>query len=355
MSNSDIKSQANSTNVSPEVTSVFYDDSGLIFICPKMYSNEFGAVIVPFFYYFVFILSLLGNGLILFLLLKYEKINTVTNIFILNLVISDLLFSFSLPFWAVYHSQGWIFGDAMCKIMSSMFYVGFFSSILFLTMMTVDRYLAVVHAVSSAKTRKLTYAYVASLSVWGTSLLSTIPKFIIFGTRKNALDGILCEETGYTAEKIEKWKLFGYYQHLSMFFLIPLVVILYCYTLIMLKLFHTKMYNKDKAVKLIFVIVLTFFFCWTPYNILLFLKINKLSEKNMADNCDNSVDYAFYICRNIAYFHCCINPFFYTFVGSKFRRHLSLIFPRKDICWQRSRHSSLSSKTSEYSPQTIYE
>ncbi|KAM4687755.1 LOW QUALITY PROTEIN: C-C chemokine receptor type 4-like [Discoglossus pictus] len=354
MSISDNILPANSSTANPALTSINYDDYSLIFISKK-YSNDFGATIVPVFYYIVFTLSLMGNGLIMFLLLKYEKIKTVTNLFILNLIISDLLFTVSLPFWAVYHSYGWIFGDGMCKIMSSMFYAGFFSCILFLTMMTVDRYLAVVHAVSSTKTRKLTYVYVATIAVWSISVLSTVPKFVLYGTRKNALDGILCEETGYTVEKIEKWKLFGYYQQLIMFFLIPLVVILYCYTLFVLKLFHTKMHNKDKAVKLIFVIVLTFFFCWTPYNVIILIKTKQMSEATIEMNCSNGIDYAFYICRNIAYFHCCINPFFYTFVGTKFRRHLSVMFRKQSTCWPRSRQSSLSSKTSEYSPQTIYE
>ncbi|MEE6518777.1 hypothetical protein FKM82_029991 [Ascaphus truei] len=355
MSNPDKALLMNSSAATSDLTTINYDDEELIFICQKDKSIKFGAAVVPFFYYFVFTCSLLGNGLILFLLLKYEKIKTVTNLFILNLVVSDLLFTASLPFWAVYHSYEWIFGDGMCKVMASMFYTGFFSCILFLTMMTIDRYLAVVHAVSAARTRKLIYVYVASIAVWIISLLSTVPKFALYGTRQNAFVGILCEETGYTADKIDKWKLVGYYQQLIVFFLIPLIVILYCYTLIMVKLFHTKMHNKDKAMKLIFIIVIAFFFCWTPYNVVIFLKTKQMSQLSTDGNCDNGIDYAFYICRNIAYFHCCINPFFYTFVGTKFRRHLSALFGKLGCCRSRYRHSSFSSKASEYSPQTIYE
>ncbi|KAM4705082.1 C-C chemokine receptor type 3-like [Rhinophrynus dorsalis] len=340
-------------NSTPDFSTINYDDEELIYICQKNESIKFGAAIVPFFYYMVFTFSLLGNGLILFLLLKYETIKTVTNLFILNLVISDLLFTISLPFWAFYHSYEWVFGDGMCKIMSSVFYTGFFSCILFLTMMTVDRYLAVVHAVSAARARKLLYVYLATIVIWIISIISTIPKYVFYGTREDVFAGMLCEETGYTAEEIEKWKKVGYYQQLILFFLIPLIVILYCYTLIVVKLFHTKMHNKDKAVKLIFVIVLAFFFCWTPYNVVIFLKTKKMNLITFDSDCDTDIDYAFYICRNIAFFHCCINPFFYTFVGTKFRKHLSTIFGKR--CWSRYRHSSLSSKTSEYSPQTIYE
>ncbi|KAM8967811.1 C-C chemokine receptor type 4-like [Pelodytes ibericus] len=354
MSDSDKYFPMNSTITRTEFTTINYDEEPF-YVCTKESSQKFGAAIVPFFYCVAFLLSILGNGLILFLLLKYEKLKTVTNLFIFNLVISDLMFAISLPFWAYYHSSHWIFGDGMCKILSSIFYTGFFSCILFLTMMSVDRYLAVVHAISAARTRKLLYVYVASIVIWTISLLSTVPKFILYGTRQDATAGILCEETGYTVDKIEKWKRIGYYQQTIMFFLLPLVVIIYCYSLIVIKLRHTKMYNKDKAMKLIFIIVLAFFVCWTPYNVVIFMKTIEVSDTSTDLDCDNTMDYAFYICRNIAYFHCCINPFFYTFVGTKFRKHLSTLFGKHGFLWSKYRNSSLSSRTSEYSPTTVYE
>ncbi|XP_018425573.1 PREDICTED: C-C chemokine receptor type 3-like [Nanorana parkeri] len=344
----------NLTTVGSTASSMNYDED-FVFLCSKTDSNKFGDAVVPIFFYVVFTISLLGNGLILFLLLKFENIKTVTNLFIFNLVVSDLLFTVSLPFWAYYHSYEWIFGDSLCKVVSSMFYVGFYSSILFLTMMTIDRYMAVVHAIYAARTRKLLYVYLASAVIWVTSLLSTIPKFILYGTRDDVQSGTLCVETGYQVDTIRWWKMVGYCQQLLMFFLIPLAIILYCYTLIVVKLYRTKMHNKDKAVKLILIIVLAFFVCWTPFNAVLFIGLQNLYQESQDGNCSNTIDYVFYVCRNIAYFHCCVNPFFYTFVGTKFRGHLASLFGNWLRCGMRYRHPSLSSKTSEYSPQTIYE
>ncbi|KAM5129478.1 C-C chemokine receptor type 8-like [Mantella aurantiaca] len=345
---------ANLTTDGSGVTTVTYGD-GYVFLCSKEDSNKFGEVVVPVFFYLVFTISLLGNGLILFLLLKYENLKTVTNLFIFNLVVSDLLFTVSLLFWGYYLNHEWIFGEALCKVVSSIFYMGFYSSILFLTMMTVDRYMAVVHAIYAARTRKLLYVYLASAVIWALSLLSTIPKLILYGTRKDLIQGVLCEETGFDVDTIRWWKMVGYCQQLVMFFLIPLAVILYCYTLIVVKLYRTKMHNKDKAVKLILVIVLAFFICWTPFNVVLFIEALHLYRETEDGDCDNTIDYVYYVCRNIAFFHCCVNPFFYTFVGTKFRRHLASLFGSWMRCGQRYRHPSLSSKTSEYSPQTIYE
>ncbi|XP_077148331.1 C-C chemokine receptor type 3-like [Ranitomeya variabilis] len=348
------EAQMDNPLVTTTYTTINYDDE-LVTLCPKENSHNFGALVVPAFFYVVFIVSLVGNGLILFLLLKFENIKTVTNFFILNLVFSDLLFTLPLPFWGYYHHDQWIFGKTSCKMLASMFYIGFYSSILFLTVMTVDRYMAVVHAIYATRTRKMLYVYIVTGLVWVISFFSAIPKFILYGTRENVFYGILCEETGFIIDKINNWKLVGFYQQVVMFFLVPLFIILYCYTLIVIKLNSTKMHNKDRAIKLIFLILLAFFVCWTPYNIIIFIRAKQISTDLWEENCSETIDYAFFICRNIAYFHCCINPFFYTFVGTKFRKHLSQMMGRWVMCGTRYRQSSLSSRTSEYSPQTIYE
>ena len=75
-----------------------YVGSEPVKICSKERVNYFGATFIPVFYDVIFILSYLGNGLVLFIIYKFEKLNTVTNVFLLNLVLSNILFATSLPF-----------------------------------------------------------------------------------------------------------------------------------------------------------------------------------------------------------------------------------------------------------------
>ncbi|XP_043920804.1 C-C chemokine receptor type 3-like [Protopterus annectens] len=327
----------------------------LILLCDISEIKKFGASIVPLVYYLVFLLSIFGNGLILFILLKYEKLKTVTNIFILNLIGSDLLFTVSLPFWAVYYTSEWIFGHAMCKIISSLYGIGFYSSMLFLIMLTIDRYLAVVHAVCALRTRRICYATFTSVIIWVVSIICSMPKVILYGLREENRQGLVCEETGYEDSSLRIWKTVEYLQQIVLYFLLPLLIIIYCYIMIATTLVKSKMQEKHKAVRLIFTIVVVFFICWTPYNIVVFLLLLYNFQHPYYDNCDNSLDYALYICRNIAYFHCCINPFFYTFVGTKFRRHLLKLLGTKYF-WRRHyiQHTS-SGRSSEVSPPTLYE
>ncbi|KAK7163670.1 hypothetical protein R3I93_007657 [Phoxinus phoxinus] len=299
-------------------------------LCNKGNVIQFGAAFLPAFYYTNFLLSLVGNALVLYIIFKYEKLSTVTNIFLLNLVISDLIFASSLPFWAVYHKSEWIFGRSLCKLVGSCYTIGFNSSILFLTLMTFDRYLAVVHAISAAQSRRNTYAFASAATVWMLSIFASIKDIVLYDVMDGS-NGLLCEVTGYHQTILTKWELVGYYQQFLLFFLVPLVIVLYCYIRITIRIMSTRMMAKFRAVKLIFVIVFTFFICWTPYNVVILLKAIKTSVGDLND-CSEALDYALYITRNFAYLYCCISPVFYTFLGKKFQSHFLKLLSKHMPC-----------------------
>ncbi|KAI5608833.1 C-C chemokine receptor family-like [Silurus asotus] len=300
-----------------------------------------------------FLLSLLGNGLVLCIIYKYEKLGTVTNIFLLNLVISDLLFASTLPFWAVYHRSEWIFGSGLCKFIGSLYSIGFSSSILFLTLMTFDRYLAVVHAITAAQSRRRLYAYCMSFVVWFLSFFASLKDIIFYNVRLNKPGGWVCEESGYSHQTIVKWQLMGYYLQFGVFFLLPLMMMFYCYARITIRIISTRIQEKCRAIKLIFVIIFTFFICWTPYNVVLLLKALHLASRDRS--CAEDLDYAEYVTRNIAYLYCCISPVFYTFVGKKFQSHFRKLLAKHIPCLKTTILSSQSSRTTSFrSPNTEY-
>lgn len=69
-------------------------------------------------YSIIFLLSVLGNGLVVATLVQNKRMRTVTNVLLLNLAISDLLLSvFCMPFTLVGALlRDFIFGVAMCKL-----------------------------------------------------------------------------------------------------------------------------------------------------------------------------------------------------------------------------------------------
>ncbi|CAK6957721.1 chemokine XC receptor 1-like [Scomber scombrus] len=117
------------------------DDSGEVeYLCDLM---DFSTVNAAFFIV-IFIISVTGNSLLLVVLVCHGNLKNATNLFVLNLACSDLLFAVTLPFWAVDHLHHWVFGDLACKFLTSAYYVGLYSSTILLTAITVDRFITVV-------------------------------------------------------------------------------------------------------------------------------------------------------------------------------------------------------------------
>lgn len=338
-------------------TNLSYVVTGSVPFCMKEGVRSFGARVIPVFYYTSFLLSFLGNGLVLFIICKFEKLNTVTNIFLLNLVFSNILFASSLPFMAVSHQSQWIFGMALCKMVSSAYFIGFYSSILFLTLMTFDRYLAVVHAIAAANCRKRAYAIIATVAVWCISILASMKELVLRNVWESPSHGLVCEESGYGERTMRVWRLVSYYQQFIGFFLLPLFTLIYCYITITIRILSTRMREKCRTIKLIFIIIFTFFICWTPYNVVIFLQAIQDSSAGVDQSCSESLDYALYISQNIAYTYCCISPVFYTFVGKKFQSHFRRLVAKYVPCLEgHITFSTQSTKTtSQRTPHSMYD
>ncbi|XP_023263784.1 chemokine XC receptor 1-like [Seriola lalandi dorsalis] len=289
-------------------------------VCEKGSVVKFGSIAIPVFFSVVITLSLTGNILVLVILALYENLKSFTNIFILNLAISDLVFTTGLPFWAIYYIWGWVFSEILCKIVTFVFFTGFYSSILFLTIMTIYRYLAVVHPLSDLSTPKFSTGVFLSFLMWIISIGAAMPSLFYSSLVKIPHKGK--HSMGCECQTI-MWEIIAVSQQ-NIFFMVAFVVVGFCYIQILGKITRTRSHTKNRAVKLVFCIVAVFFIGWVPYNVVIFLKTLADNLVPPFDNCELSIqiDYAFYVCRLIAFSHCCLNPVFYVFVGVKFRSHL---------------------------------
>ncbi|XP_062848124.1 C-C chemokine receptor type 4-like [Trichomycterus rosablanca] len=323
-----------------QTTADYDDDNASMIIMPPCNMegiSNFGKYFLPPFYIIIFIVSILGNGLVLFIIYKFEKLNTVNNILLINLVASDLVFTLSLPFQAIYHSSEWTFGSLGCKLMNTTYFLGFYSSVLFLTLITFDRYLAVVHVVAAAKQRQSCYAFAASTVIWIISAVASLETYFNHDVEDDIVQGLICGDTSDP-----DFRVFGPYALFAMFFVFPLVITLYCYIRIGLRVISSRMKSKHRPLKLIFTIVVLFFMCWTPYNVILLMK-----EIVNEGSCDYSLVYPQYITHNIANLYFCINPIFYTFLGRKFQNHVRQLLVTRLPCLKD--HITVSTSIRSYS------
>lgn len=210
----------------------------------------------------------------------------------------------------------WIFGRAMCRLVGGMYYLGIYSSVLFLTLLTFDRHLAVVYSLSAARMRNLRYAKMSCVVVWLLSVLACAKQMVFHTTYRSSIDNRnLCDENPTVSPLHSQLRVVGFYLQLFLFLLFPLVVIIYCYARIVITVISSKLASKFKTVRLIFFIVVLFFLCWTPYNIALLLGDTGICEESQKRG------YVLHITRNLTYFYFCISPILYTFVGRKFQNY----------------------------------
>ncbi|KAM6968160.1 C-C chemokine receptor type 5-like [Aplochiton taeniatus] len=287
------------------------EDSGLC-IYPRH-----GATFLPAVYSLFFILGLLGNGLVLWVFLSQRYLRSVTDLCLLNLAVADLLLVASLPFLAHQARAQWVFGGFLCQAVLGVYRVGFYAGIFFLTLMSMDRYLAIVHAVYAMRARTRTFGLVAVAATWLAGVLASFPE--LANHREQSYNG-----TFYCAPEDDGlwWTRFSLYKMNVLGLLLPLAVIAFCYTQIVRRLLRAPS-SKKQAIRLVVAVVVVFFCSWVPYNLASLFKALELSQV-LEPSCEGSkaLRLALQITETLAYFHSCLNPFLYVFVGEKFRRHL---------------------------------
>ncbi|CAI5640829.1 unnamed protein product [Oreochromis niloticus] len=305
--------------------------SGLVeYICDTNVPTITGPLFI-----LIFILSITCNSLLLCVLFIYENLKNVTNIFILNLACSDLIFTITLPFWAVDHLHHWVFGEFVCKVITAGFDVGLYSSVILLTAMTVDRFTTVVlhnWPISHARVKRC--AIGACIAAWVISISASMSDAM--KVKVESWDGFK-----YCGDESED-KL-GRYLQVSLLFFLPFAIIIFCYSAILMKVLQGLNRKKFRTVAVLLCIVAVFFICWGPYHIMLLIK--SLST-NKDCNVLKRLELAYHICEMLAYSHCCMNPLLYM-ISQKLRNHL-LNLLRCEKVNRKNRERSSSLNTSQH-------
>ncbi|XP_076820097.1 somatostatin receptor type 2-like isoform X2 [Clavelina lepadiformis] len=102
----------------------------------------------------------------------------ISHWFVLQLAIADSIFLALLPFLAVEDLKGkWNFSSTMCKAFHGIFMLNYYAGIFFLTVMSFDRYIAIVHGVSARwnRIRTHTNAVIITVIVWFISAALSVP------------------------------------------------------------------------------------------------------------------------------------------------------------------------------------
>lgn len=303
--------------------------------CERAVSNDFNKVFLPTVYGIISILGIIGNGLVVVVMGYQKKVKTMTDKYRLHLSVADLLFVLTLPFWAVDAARTWYFGSFMCVAVHVIYTVNLYSSVLILAFISLDRYLAVVRATNSQATRKLLASRVIYAGVWLPAAVLTIPD-LVFARVRDASNVLVNQDDSMESETVRVicqriyptdssliWTVVFRFQHILVGFVLPGLVILICYCIIIAKLSQGSKGQvlKRKALKTTVILILCFFCCWLPYCLGIFLDtLVMLGVVRASCELEQAVEKWISVTEALAYFHCCLNPILYAFLGVKFKK-----------------------------------
>ncbi|XP_060937901.1 C-C chemokine receptor type 5 [Limanda limanda] len=257
----------------------------------------------------------------------------MTDVCLLNLAIADLLLVCSLPFLAHQARDQWLFGDAMCKVILGIYNIVFYCGIFFICLMSIDRYLAIVHAVYAMRARTRSFGLVAAAVTWVAGFLASFPDLIFLKLQTNST--VFCApeypSSGSSDSSHHFWGVFSLFKKNILGLLVPALIMGFCYSQIVWKLLYCQS-PKKQAIRLVLAVVVVFICCWLPYNVALFFKALELLDVYTACGTSKAIRLTLQVTEAIAYAHSCLNPILYVFVGEKFKRHLVRLIHTAP-CW----------------------
>ncbi|XP_066907729.1 prolactin-releasing peptide receptor [Halyomorpha halys] len=280
----------------------------------------------------IFVLGLFGNVLVCYVVGRNRAMHTVTNCFITNLALSDILLcTLAVPFTPLYSFLGrWIFGGALCHLVAYAQGTSVYISTLTLTSIAVDRFFVIIYPFKPRM--KLTTCISIIVCIWSFSLLMTIPYGLYMNHRPD--QGLYYCEEKWPSENLRQ--IFGG-MTATLQFVVPFFVISFCYIRVSVKLNDrarskpgSKTSRKEEADRerkrrtnrMLIAMVAIFGVSWLPLNL-----INLINDIYIPTGNWRYYYLCFFVGHSIAMSSTCYNPFLYAWLNDNFRKEFKQVLP----------------------------
>uniref|UniRef100_A0ABM5GKK6 Neuropeptide FF receptor 2 n=1 Tax=Pogona vitticeps TaxID=103695 RepID=A0ABM5GKK6_9SAUR len=303
-------------------------------------------------YLLIFLLCMVGNGVVCYIVLRSKHMRTVTNLFILNLAVSDLLVGiFCMPTTLLDNIiSGWPFGSIVCKMNGTVQGISVSASVFTLVAIAVDRFRSIVYPFK----QKLTVwtAVVIIVVIWVLAVAIMCPSAVMLKVQEEKHFRVVLDYGNKTSPIYwcrEDWpnqdmrKIYTTVLFANIY-LAPLSLIVIMYARIGITLFHTPLpaggkqgqerhsvYKKKlKVVKMLILVALLFILSWLPlWTLAMLSDYADLSEAQL-----QTINiYIYPFAHWLAFFNSSINPIIYGFFNENFRRGFQAAF-QLQLCSQ---------------------
>ncbi|XP_006862820.1 PREDICTED: lysophosphatidic acid receptor 5 [Chrysochloris asiatica] len=269
------------------------------------------------------------NALALWVFLRALRVHSVVSVYMCNLAASDLLFTLSLPVRLYFYTlHYWPFPDLLCQIAGAIFQMNMYGSCIFLALINVDRYAAIVHPLRLRHLRRPHVARCFCLGVWALILVSAVPAALVHTPSPCRYKGgevRLCFESFRdTLWKGPMLPLVLLAEALG--FLLPLVAMVYSSVRVFWTLAKpdaTRSQRRRKTVRLLLANLVIFLLCFVPYNTT--LAVYGLLRSQLvvvSEAARDQVRQVLMVMLLLAGSNCVLDPLVYYFSAEGFRNTL---------------------------------
>ena len=322
--------------------------------CPEPNTNKYVKGVKAAAYILVILLSLFGNVMVVRVVHKNRRMRTITNYLIINMALADLLTTVfnmlptlywifrGLDVWAV---GGWI-GETLCKLLNFAQSVSITVSVFTLCAIAFDRFFAIFRPLKRVITFRVAKGIIGAS--WMSSIVVAGPQLYVLTTAGKKGHGQCVEHWGAPFDEATAPR--DYTIALFVFlYALPLAVIAFLYTVIMLKLWRRRapgqqlslnQENKDKTnrkvLKMLVTVVIVFALSWLPLYVRMFVMFAE-SDRYV---CGLPYEMDF-LTLYLGHANSAINPYIYVIFNENYRRGFKSVLSTRE----RRNKSSVSQST----------
>ncbi|KAL1253320.1 hypothetical protein QQF64_018013 [Cirrhinus molitorella] len=294
--------------------------------------------IMPSFYIFIILIGLPLNALALVTFTCRIREKKPAVIYMSHLACVDLLFTLLLPLKIHYQlkASDWVFGEAVCRVLSAAHYCFMYCSILLMMSMSVDRLLAVVFPIASLTWRSTRKATIICTSVWLLALVGTVPLLLMRQTLRIRDVGVTCHDALIHDDPADQLYMYLFSILSCLYYFVPLIVTLVSYSAIIYVLctksnqFAKSSSFSDKrrrAVIMAVAVLMVFVMCFAPTNgILLYHCFLLATGFNSGEGDSSYAAYLMAVCLGSASVF--LDPLLYYYGSSQCREQIRSVFKR---------------------------
>ncbi|KAJ6651885.1 hypothetical protein lerEdw1_015965 [Lerista edwardsae] len=262
------------------------------------------------------LIGLPGNLFVIYSILWKMKPSrrSVTCLLVVNLAMADTVVLLLTPFFITFlTARTWVFGGVVCKGVYYLCCINMFASIFIITLMSVDRCLAVSQPYLSQAIRKKNFVVKILAGIWLAAILLSIPAFrfrevVMHPSHKYSV----CEP----CHPWPAWAIFHFTLETVVAFVIPFTVIVACYSAILIRLRGVRRRQGARTEKLIVAIVVCFAVLWVPYHIVNVLQVaSNIASGPVAEKLGHAWKKGRAGATALAFLSSSINPVLYVFAA----------------------------------------